>query len=166
VQVAERPDRIVEEHDAEARIDAVHGGERGGRLAFVCWRALADNPWARVPAAAVASVLGPPATPPPPDAPGPFAFADDARVRAILLAAGFADIDVTPFDAELQWTDSDRDEDLRDAFVRIGPAARRLVEAPEHLREPAIAAIIEALAPYRHPTGLKMPAAVWIVSAR
>ena len=35
----------------------------------------------------------PPAAPPPPNAPGPFAFADPARVRGILERAGFAKAD-------------------------------------------------------------------------
>ena len=36
-----------------------------------------------------------------PEDPGPFAFADDARVRSILSAAGFADVAVTPVDLDL-----------------------------------------------------------------
>ncbi len=138
----------------------------GGRIAFVCWRPLTANPWAHLPLEATVSVLGPAPTAPAPDAPGPFAFGDAARLRAILGYAGWKDVSIEPFDTELQWTTSDDDEALRETFVRIGPAARRLVDAPEGLRERAIAAILEALGPYRKPTGLVMPAAVWIVSAR
>ena len=50
--------------------------------------------------------------------------------------------------------------------MRIGPAARRLLDAPPDLREKAIEAMVAALRPYVGPTGLVMPAAVWVVTAR
>jgi SAM-dependent methyltransferase len=60
----------------------------GGRLAFVCWRHPAENPWMMVPLEAALRFVPPP-PPMDPTAPGPFAFADASRVRAILMAAGF-----------------------------------------------------------------------------
>src|SRR5271156_1462236 len=57
-----------------------------GRVAFVCWRSLAENGWAAIPIAAARPLL-PPQEPPDPFAPGPFAFADDSRVKIILSAA-------------------------------------------------------------------------------
>ena len=138
----------------------------GGRLAFVCWRPLAANPWARLPLEAVNAVLGPPPVPATAYAPGPFAFADASRVRSILGDAGFQDVAIEPFDAETQWTSSTSDEALRETFVRIGPAARRLVDAPEDLRERAIDAILDAVRPLLRPEGLVLPAAVWVVTAR
>jgi SAM-dependent methyltransferase len=136
----------------------------GGRMAFVCWRAMAENPWARIPTEAVATVLGP-AAKADPTAPGPFAFADAARVRGILASAGFGDVATAPFDAPLTWTTGDTDQELRETFVRVGAAARRLVDVPDAVREPAIAAILAALAPYRRPTGLVLDGAVWVVTA-
>ena len=60
-----------------------------GRLAFVCWRSLAENPWMQAPLQAALPFI-PPVTPPDPTAPGPFAFADADRVRAILIKTEFA----------------------------------------------------------------------------
>ena len=67
--------------------------KNGGRLAFVCWRAPRDNPWAMLPLVAAREAVG--VTPPKSDplAPGPFAFADETRVRAILLEANFRDVE-------------------------------------------------------------------------
>jgi SAM-dependent methyltransferase len=62
----------------------------GGRLAILCWAALDDNPWIKVPLAAVHELIDPP-PPLPEGAPGPFAFADTLRVQAILGEAGFVD---------------------------------------------------------------------------
>src|SRR4051812_29896947 len=73
----------------------------GGRCVFVCWRAPRDNPWTMVPLSAARKAMG--VTPPPadPNAPGPFAFADEERLRGILGDAGFDTIDVQRFDASL-----------------------------------------------------------------
>jgi SAM-dependent methyltransferase len=68
-----------------------------GPLAFVCWRALAENPWMQAPLQAALPLL-PPMAPPDPVAPGPFAFADASRVRSILSQAGFASVTISPFD--------------------------------------------------------------------
>ena len=54
----------------------------GGRLVFVCWRALSENPWMEVPLQAALPFLQP-VEAPDPTAPGPFAFAD-ASSRAHL----------------------------------------------------------------------------------
>ena len=65
--------------------------EPGGRLAFVCWQGQPLNEWVAVPALAMLPIVGPPDMPPA-DAPGPFAFADQARVAGILAAAGYTDV--------------------------------------------------------------------------
>ncbi|HEY8142678.1 MAG TPA: class I SAM-dependent methyltransferase, partial [Kofleriaceae bacterium] len=69
----------------------------GGRMAFVCWRSLRDNPWAFAPLAAARDLL-PPMEPPDPHAPGPFAFADSDRLRGILTEAGFRDVAIDAHD--------------------------------------------------------------------
>jgi SAM-dependent methyltransferase len=59
------------------------------RMAIVCWRSLAENPWMEVPMNAVARNL-PPRPKPAPHAPGMFAFADPERVSEVLTASGWA----------------------------------------------------------------------------
>jgi SAM-dependent methyltransferase len=72
-----------------------------GRLAFVCWQEPEKNPWI------VRSLLArfaPPAPAPPPGTvpAGPFAFADPARVTGILEAAGFWDVQRTPYELTVE----------------------------------------------------------------
>jgi SAM-dependent methyltransferase len=133
----------------------------GGRLAFVCWRAFVDNPWMRGPMTAAAPLL-PPLPPIDPTAPGPFAFADDSRVRAILTEAGFADIAIAPFDAEIGGSSVDETVNLT---LRVGPLGRILREIP-HMAEAVVGAVRGAIEPYDTGAGVFMPAAVWIVNAR
>lgn len=133
----------------------------GGRLVFVCWRPLADNRWMQVPLEAVRNLL-PPAAPADPLAPGPFAFADAARVRAILIEAGFAEARIDSFDTAIGGLDLDRAVKLA---CRIGPLGALLREHPEYLEETAFA-VRPVLADYLTPNGVLMPAGVWIVHAR
>jgi len=132
-----------------------------GRLAFVCWRPYAENPWMRVPMEAAEPLLGPMAAPADPNAPGPFAFADPDRVRAILAEAGFKGVSARPFDAQIGGGDIEETVSLT---FRVGPLGRALAENRD--RVPAVAeAVRRAVTPYATPSGVLMPSAVWIVQA-
>lgn len=136
----------------------------GGRLVFVCWRPPRDNGWAMAPLVAARKVLG--ITPPPADplAPGPFAFADGERTRAILAAAGFADIALQRVDAPIQLGSTPRA--AAEGAVRVGPTARLVREAgAEHL--PAILQGIEReLAAHAAADGqVSLGGSTWLVSA-
>jgi hypothetical protein len=72
---------------------------RGGRCVFVCWRAPRDNAWAMTPLMARASIEHHAAADGP-ERSGPFAFADEQRLRSILQRR-FAGIDVRRFDADV-----------------------------------------------------------------
>lgn len=134
----------------------------GGRLAFVCWRALAENLWMRTPLEAAAALL-PPMPRPGPEDPGPFAFADPERVRTVLGAAGFGDIQLAPFDAAIG-----AGSDLESAVslvMRVGPLGAALRENPG-LARAVTDAVRGALAPHLTTAGVRLPGAVWIVTAR
>ncbi|MCC6216448.1 MAG: class I SAM-dependent methyltransferase [Polyangiaceae bacterium] len=133
----------------------------GAPIAFVCWKALGENPWAAEPLAAVVEIVGRP-PPPAPGAPGPFAFASEERVRGVLEAAGFHDVrhaaHVLPFRI------GESLEDALDQAAGMGPASRLLRESPEELRAPArdaLRAWLERLTPRFERDG-----AVWVVTAR
>jgi len=135
--------------------------KRGGRLAFVCWRPPAENPHMTAPFKAVEHLL-PPLPPSDPLAPGPFAFADPERVRRILAEAGFGEIAIRPYDAQVGgWS-------VEDGMViaqRVGPLAAVLRENPD-LR-PKVQDLLAA--ELRRQSGadgkVRMDAAVWIVTA-
>jgi SAM-dependent methyltransferase len=68
----------------------------GGRLAFVCWQTIADNPWF---AAASLQPFCPPVPSPAPgkNATGPFALGDPAYTTRLLIAAGWSAVERTPY---------------------------------------------------------------------
>jgi SAM-dependent methyltransferase len=131
-----------------------------GRLAFVCWRPLGENPWMYVPMEAARPLL-PPLPASDPTAPGPFAFADPARVRAILTEAGFGAVTIAPFDTRIG---SGGMEETLAICRRVGPLGAALRENPDHA-EAVMGVVREALAAYLTSDGVLLPAAVWIVSA-
>ena len=132
-----------------------------GRLAFVCWRPFQEKLWMRVPMEAAQPFL-PPAPPIDPQAPGPFAFADADRVQSILAGAGFSDVTLNAFNASIGGSNLGQTVDL--AF-RVGPLGAVVREQPD-LAATVAGAVREALAAYETPSGVLMPAAVWIVRAR
>src|SRR5579871_2052268 len=135
------------------------GLKPGGRLAFVCWRPFAENPWMSVPMAAVLPLLAEPPPTPPPGAPGPFAFADGARLRGIIEGAGFADVSIAPHTAKVAW--GDVDTAVRMA-LRLGPVAAVARDNPQ-LREAMFEAMRTALEPHATSDGVSFDSATWIV---
>jgi len=133
----------------------------GGRMAFVCWRAQAANPIMTVPIAAAATHLPPLPPPLDPDAPGPFALADSARLGRILEAAGFGGVAITPHDEPIGGNDRAGTLELA---LQIGPLGRYLREHPERLAA-VVGPVRAALEPFIVDGIARIPSATWIVTA-
>ena len=135
----------------------------GGRCVFVCWRTPRDNAWAMVPLSAARAAMGVTPAPTDPNAPGPFAFADEQRLRAILSGAGFGAMDVRRFDAALSLGATPRS--AAEAAVQIGAVSRFVREVGvEHL--PIIIEAVErALGPLVATDGhVRLNGSTWLVS--
>ncbi len=139
--------------------------EPGGRVAFACWRARAENAYFQVPVAVAARHAEIP-PPPGPEAPGIFSFADADRVRRILTDAGFTAIVIDRFDIALTPAGATELDAAVAFLMRIGPMAAALEGAPEATVAAVRADLAAAVAPYHTPAGVKLPASSWIVTAR
>ena len=141
----------------------------GARVAFVCWRGMAENDWVRLPMGAMKGIL-PPMTPPDPEAPGPFSFGDQRRVARILAVAGFTDVAIDPFDASIPFgegatRDAAIDEAVKMTF-EVGPLARSLADQPDDIRARASAAVRAVFADCPGDRSVMINGAAWIVTAR
>ena len=136
-----------------------------GRMAFICWRSPKDNPWATVPVMAGRLALGIEGPPSDPHAPGPFAFADEGRVRGILEEAGFRNVRAERFDSHMLLGSSPRS--AAEATARIGPLGRLVRESgPEHLPK-ILHAVEKALTPLAAKDGsVAPPAGAWVFMAK
>jgi SAM-dependent methyltransferase len=140
------------------------GLKRGGRLVFACWREARQNSWMMLPLRE-AKKHAPPLSETNPDDPGPFAFADDARVRRVLSAAGFSDIIVTPQDLDLDIAIGRGLDAAVAGALGSGPTSRSLAGQPEAVRAAATADIRKALAERMKGDSVPLGAAIWMVTA-
>ena len=137
----------------------------GGRLAFACWREARQNPWMIAPLREAAK-HAPPLPDMGPEDPGPFAFADEARVRRILSEAGFVDIVVAPQDLDLDIAIGRGLDAAVEGALAIGPTSRMLDGQSEAVRAAAAADIRAALAARMVGDSVPLGAAIWIVTGR
>ena len=137
----------------------------GGRLAFVCWQPRDRNPWMLAPALAAAQHIAFPA--PLPDAPGPFAFGDAARVRGILERAGFALVAHEAVNEPMRLA-GDSVEEALELCLQIGPVGAALREAKpsDAQRARAVEAVREVIKSFETSRGIEAEAGAWIVTAR
>ena len=135
-----------------------------GRLAMVCWQDMRLSEWIAVPGAAAARHVGLPDFGPA-GTPGPFAFADQNRLRGILEAAGFHTVSVEGITKPMR-IGNDADDAV--AFITSQAVVRDQLFAgkPESNVRAAMAAAREALVPYAGPDGVVMSGGAWLVFAR
>jgi len=134
---------------------------RGGRLAFLCWRAREENPVFTKGFAEAAAALGLREMPGPGAA---FSLADAGPASALLSGAGFGGVEFTEAN-EPMLIGSSVDDVLE--YERASPTASEILAE----RSPAQAAeltrrVRDRLAAYVSPDGVIMPAAAWLVRAR
>jgi SAM-dependent methyltransferase len=137
----------------------------GGRLAATVFRDGPANPW--LPLAVLGAAPHVAALPPLPvgDEPGPFAFADPARVRRILAASGFDAIVVEPHDVVMAAPDDP--DTVAEWLIEIGPAGAAYRMAPPPHQAAARAAAARLLDRFREPrAGYRFPVGLWLTTAR
>lgn len=133
----------------------------GARLFFSCFRNPAENNWARE----VASLLElPPA--PDPLAPGPFAFADEDRVRSILYRAGWRDIHFEAVDFPfVVGLGDDAVAEAMHFYTSIGPASAAFAEMEPDARAQAEDKLCTFLEERCKERIVAFRAGVWLVEA-
>lgn len=150
--------------DPEAAFANIAGALRpGGRLAFLCWRSLAENAYLTVPFAAVGPYVQPPSLGGPGE-PGPFSLEDPDRIRTLLDGAGFDAITVDAVDEPL-WLGSDLDGVMA-SLLEMPLIRTMLEEAGEGARAEATTALRDAMAAHQGQDGVTLGSAAWLVTAR
>jgi len=130
-----------------------------GRLVLLTWQGLAGNEWLREFRSALA--VGRDLPSPPPDAPSPFALADPDRVRAILGAAGFADITFQSLHEPMSFG-----PDPDDAFDFVSELTSWMHNGLDETgRDAARAALRTTIAEHTSDRGVTYQSATWIIEA-
>jgi SAM-dependent methyltransferase len=132
----------------------------GGRLVLVAWQPLPANEWIREISGALAAGRDLPA--PPPGAPGPFSLSNPDRVRSILTAGGFTDIEMEGTTAGM-WFGTDADDAHR--FV-LGLMGWMLTGLDDTGRARAVDGLQATMAAHSSSDGVVFGSAAWTISAR
>ncbi len=147
--------------DPEKAFRNLHASLRpGGRLAFVCWRTIQENPWMLEPFKAAQSVL-PPIPASDPLAPGPYALANPDRLERLLHQADFRHTTIERYDT---WVGGQSLDDATQLSLKVGPLGTVLRENPHYL-DSVTDVVRLALQPYNTDSGVQMRAGVWLVTA-
>lgn len=136
----------------------------GARMALVCWRALAENPWMEVPMNAVAGHL-PPRPPAVPNAPGMFAFANPDHVTEVLTATAWAPPRFETLDLDLDIAAGRGLEEAVIQSTQIGAVNSWLRNQPAEIVTAAVASLREALAPHLQGETVRLPGAMWLIGS-
>jgi SAM-dependent methyltransferase len=134
---------------------------RGGKLAFLCWRTRAENPFFAIGFAEAAAVLGLRELSGPAAA---FSLADSGATGTLLAGAGFGGVGFAKVD-EPMLIGRDLDDVLEyecaspsAAGLLTGLSAAQVAELSRQVRDDLTA--------YASPGGVAMPGAAWLVTAR
>jgi ubiquinone/menaquinone biosynthesis C-methylase UbiE len=139
----------------------------GGRLMFITWRPLVDNPWADIPKKIVLNFLPPPGDNAQTCGPGPFSMASPDVVTAQLKAAGFEDARFTRTDGDVMIGEGV--QQALDFQLALGPAGEIFREAGAlaEKRRPEIESALSAeLGRHQRDGKVYMGAASWTITAR
>jgi hypothetical protein len=99
-----------------------------------------------------------------PHAPGPFAFADESRLAALLGEAGFDAIDLRRLDAPVRMGASPRG--AAESALRVGPVSRFLGEVGAEHAPLILDAVERAFVPLAAADGsVSLAGSAWIVHA-
>lgn len=132
----------------------------GGRLRALTWRAAAENRFMTTAARAARPLLGD-VPEPPADGPGQFAFADADRVAAMLVAAGWSEVEHVPVDLELAMPAAG----LATYLTRLGPLSRILPTLEQPQRDHVMDVVRAAFDPYLDGDQVRFDVACWMVRA-
>jgi len=127
--------------------------KRSGRMAFVCWRSLAENELDVLPLRAAGLEDRADQT--------PFRFEDPKFLRDILTTAGFGQIVIEPHDQSVSCGGL---EETLSVLLRVGPLGR-IVREHSELRETVEPRLRAALEPKSVQGHVSLNAAIWIVTA-
>ncbi|WP_284742508.1 class I SAM-dependent methyltransferase [Amycolatopsis sp. RTGN1] len=146
--------------DAVAAFANIRRGLRpGGRLVFIGPQGGGpDSDYARATRA-----LKPLLRAPSPASRGMGSLTEPARIREVLDAAGFTGVEVEPVTALM---DYGRDAaDAAEFILGQGPVRSNLAGLDASVVEPARTRLRDGLEAYETPEGVRIPGAVWLVSA-
>jgi ubiquinone/menaquinone biosynthesis C-methylase UbiE len=134
----------------------------GGRISFVVWGPSEGNPLFSTMTGPFLKHVQMPA--PPPDAPGVFRFADEAKLAGLVSAAGFHEVKTAKTKVEWPWPGPP--EEAWQATSELAAPFKKMIAAlPAELKPAVVAEVIEGIARYYDGQKVNFPASLVSVQA-
>ena len=130
-----------------------------GRLVLLTWQPPSRQEWVSAFSQALTGRTPPM---PDPDSPGPFSLSDPDRVRALLHAAGFTDVNLS---SVTETTTYGRTVEEAHEFV-LGLLGWMLDGQDQRRRAESVEALRRTLAAHETADGIRFRSAAWLVTAR
>jgi SAM-dependent methyltransferase len=133
-----------------------------GRLALPTWQEPGKNEWVMAMRSALA--VGRIFPEPPAGAPGPFGLSDPGRVRAILLEAGYTDINLKEINEPMYFG-----SDSGDAFIflrTLGFTQGMLKDLDDTSKVWALEELRTTLIAHQTPEGVLLDSCAWLITAQ
>lgn len=131
-----------------------------GQLTLLTWQGVSANEWLTEFRSAMA--VGRDLPSPPPEAPSPFALGDPSRVRAILGAAGFADVTLQALHEPINFG-----PDADDAYDFVRELSSWMLNGLNHdERDAALGALRHTIVEHTNDHGVSYQSAAWLIQAR
>jgi ubiquinone/menaquinone biosynthesis C-methylase UbiE len=134
----------------------------GGRVSFVTWGPLEENPLFGLMIRPFLKYVEVP--PPPPDSPHVFRFSDENKLAQTISAAGFQDVRATKHKINWAWPGTP-EEAWQGGSELAAPFKRIIAATPEDKREEVIRQVIESIRQYFDGHAVNFPAVVIASSA-
>ena len=134
----------------------------GGRISFVVWGPPEGNPLFSTMTGPFLKHVQMPT--PPPDAPGVFRFADQAKLGGVVSAAGFHDVKTATTKVEWPWP-GPPEEAWQATSELAAPFKKMMAALPAELKPAVVAEVIEGIARYYDGQKVNFPASLVSVQA-
>ncbi|MQB34203.1 class I SAM-dependent methyltransferase [Rhizobium rhizogenes] len=140
---------------------------RGGRLTFVAWRGMQDNPYFLVPLEAARRWIGAAqSSPVPAIVEKAFSFSSENALSTLLKNAGWSVPSLSRLDFSFRLAGPGGAEEAASLVTRIGPVTELLARADPRSKAAAISAIVDAMEAHETQDGISLMGSTWLVTAR
>ena len=132
-----------------------------GKLIFLSWNKIENNPWMEYPSQAAFKVLSQPEKQKE-NSPGAFSLAKKTVIKETLVDSGFDNVDSRKYDININLGEL---EQAVHFATQLGPAATPYAEATNSQKSEARAAIKDELAKFNHDKNIILPGSCWLTIA-
>ena len=134
--------------------------KKNGKLIFLSWNKIENNPWMDYPAQAAFKILPQPEKQKA-NAPGAFSLSEEAVIKETLVNSGFNHVNSRIFDININLGEL---EQAVHFATQLGPAATPYAEAKDSQKNEAKSAIRDELSKFKHAENILLPGSCWLTT--